>query len=208
MRRDDEGASSPACGGQRPHEVWWRGRIALVAATLLVCIAATARAEVQKFLNPCGQKLCAYYQISLTPPDGWVLDAKATKDNKIQIIVPKGQSFATADPLIYVQVFHRADKAQALADFARTSNARWIAANAKSKIAELPAVERANGKPPFLRFAFENPSKAEQAFEVGAFGIDSDKDGNEFVLDVVMSGASKEALDGANDAYLSFLKAH
>ena len=35
---------------------------------------------------------------------------------------------------------------------------------------------------------FENPGKAQQAFEVGAFGLDSNKDGNEFVLDVVMTG--------------------
>lgn len=181
--------------------------MAVLAVTFVAC-TTLARAEVQKLINPCGQKLCAYYQIVLTPPDGWMLDAKATKDNKIQIVVPKGQSFTTADPLIYVQVFNRADKPQALADFARTSNARWIAANPKSKVTELPLVERANGKPAFLCFAFENPGKAEQAFEVGAFGIDSDKDGNEFVLDVVMSGVSKEALDGANEAYLSFLKAH
>jgi len=181
--------------------------MAVLAVTFVAC-TTLARAEVQKFVNPCGQKLCPYYQIVLTPPDGWMLDAKATKDNKIQIGVPKGQSFATADPLIYVQVFYRADKQQALADFARASNARWIAANARSKITELPPVERSNGKPAFLRFAFENPGKAEQAFEIGAFGIDSDKDGDEFVLDVVMSGASKEALDGANEAYLSFLKAH
>jgi hypothetical protein len=180
--------------------------LAVLFSVLGVC--TLARAEVQKFLNPCGQKLCASYQIALTAPDGWMLDAKATKDNKIQILVPQGKDFVTADPLIYVQVFVHADKQQSLADFARTSNARWIAANAKSKITELPAVERANGKPAFLRFGFENPAKAEQAFEVGAFGIDSDKDGNEFVLDVVMSGASKEALDAANEAYLSFLKAH
>jgi hypothetical protein len=67
--------------------------------------AAAAHAEVQKFLNPCGgQKLCASYAFVLTPPDGWVLDAKATAENKVQIMVPKGQSFATAEPLIYVQI--------------------------------------------------------------------------------------------------------
>jgi hypothetical protein len=138
------------------------------------------------------------------------LDARRQGDQGQQNSNPRppGKDFVTADPLIYVQVFVHTDKQQSLADFARTSNARWIAANAKSKITELPAVERANGKPAFLRFGFENPAKAEQAFEVGAFGIDSDKDGNEFVLDVVMSGASKEALDAANEAYLSFLKAH
>jgi len=72
----------------------------------------------------------------------------------------------------------------------------------------MPPVERTNGKPSFLRFASENPDKPQQAFEIGALGVDSDKDGNEFVLDVVMSGASNAALDRANAAYTAFLKAH
>ena len=59
-----------------------------------------------------------------------------------------------------------------------------------------------------MRFAFENPGKAQQAFEVGALGVDSDKDGNSFVLDVVMTGNSKAALDHADAAYAAFLKAH
>jgi hypothetical protein len=179
----------------------------LVGAVLLLC-ANSARAEVQKFMSPCGvQQLCASYQFVLTPPDGWAIDKQASRQNKIQVMVPNGTSFATADPLIYVEVFYHRDKQQTLADFARVSNARWVAANAKAKISELPPVERSNGKPPFIRFAFDNPDKAQQAYEIGAFGIDSDKDGNEFVLDVVMSG-SKEALERADAAYMSFLKAH
>ncbi len=127
---------------------------------------------------------------------------------QVQILVPKGQSFASAEPLIYVQVFYQPDKQQPLADFARASNARWLAANPKAKISELTAIERANGKPAFLRFAFDNPGKSQQAYEVGALGMDSDKDGNDFVLDVVMSGSSKAALDRADAAYTAFLKAH
>ena len=177
-------------------------------AALIFC-SASARAEVQKFLNPCGaQQLCASYQLVLTPPEGWEIDKQASRQNKIQIIVPNGASFATADPLIYVEVFYHRDKQQTLADFARVSNARWVAANAKAKTSELAPVERSNGKPPFIRFVFENPDKAQQAYEIGAFGIDSDKDGNEFVLDVVVSGSSKEALDRADAAYVAFLKAH
>jgi hypothetical protein len=179
-----------------------------VFAALIFC-GGSARAEVQKFLNPCGgQELCASYQLVLTPPDGWVLDNKASAENKVQIIVPKGESFSTAEPLIYVQVFYHPDKHQSLADFARVSNARWLAANGNAKISELPAIDRANGKPAFLRFVFENPGKAQQVYEVGAFGIDSDKDGNEFVLDVVMTGSSKQALERAEAAYVAFLKAH
>jgi len=184
-------------------------RRTLIACAALIACTAAARAEVQKFLSMCpGQKLCASYQLVLTPPDGWVVDTKASDENKVQIMVPKGQTFASAEPLIYVQVFYQADKTQPLADFARVSNARWLAANPKAKITELPAVERTNGKPAFLRFAFDNPGKAQQAYEVGALGVDSDKDGNGFVLDVVMTGNSKAALDRADAVYSAFLKAH
>jgi hypothetical protein len=174
----------------------------------VMCIGF-ARAEVQKFMNPCGnQQICASYQLMLTPPDGWVLDGDATATTKVQIIVPKGKTFATAEPMIYVQVFYHADKTQALADFARASNARWMTANPSAKISALPAIDRANRKPGFLRFAFENPKKQQQAYELGAFGADSDKDDNEFVLDVVMSGSSKQALDRAEKDYVAFLKAN
>jgi hypothetical protein len=54
----------------------------------------------------------------------------------------------------------------------------------------------------------KNPGKAQQGFEVGALGVDSDKDGNDFVLDIVTSGNSKAALDRADATYTAFLKAH
>lgn len=168
-----------------------------------------AHAEVQKFLNPCGsQKLCASYRLVLTPPDGWALDEDATAKNNVQMLVPKGKTFATAEPLIYVQVFYHRDKQQSLADFARVSNENWKQDNPSAKISDLPAVERANGKAGFLRFAFENPKTPQQAYEVGAFGVDSDNDGNEFVLDVVMSASSKQALSRAESTYVAFLKAN
>jgi hypothetical protein len=190
----------------------FRLMFAAYAAVLILGAAIgdnLARAEVQKFLNPCGsQKLCAAYRLVLTPPDGWVLDKDATASNNVQMLVPKGKTFATAEPLIYVQVFYHRDKQQPLADFARVSNEDWMKDNPSAKISELPAVERANGKAGFLRFAFENPKKPQQAYEVGAFGIDSDNDGNEFVLDVVMSGSSKQALSRGEQTYVAFLKAN
>lgn len=181
--------------------------IATVLAFALLACGGVARAEVQKFIVKCGDKLCPYYQLALTPPHGWVLDARATWHNKVQMMVPKGTTFNTAPALIYVQVFSHRDKNQTLADFARVSNERWRAQVKDAKITELPSVKRANGKPGFLRFAFENPSRVQQAYELGAFGIDTDKDGNEFVLDVVMTGADKAALDRADKDYIAFLKA-
>jgi hypothetical protein len=186
----------------------FRGAGALLAGVLMCC-AGAAHAEVQKFLNPCpGQKLCPSFRLIMTPPDGWVLDAHATKEYDVQMIVPKGKTFANAEPVIYVQVFYHRDKQQTLADFARVSNERWLAENENAKISPLPPLVRDNGKEGFLRFAFANPKIPQQAFEVGALGIDDDQDGNQFVLDVVMSASSKKALDSAEKDYVGFLKAH
>jgi len=182
----------------------------VVMFTAAHLVAATAaRAEVLKSMKLCAaQQLCPSYELILTPPDGWVLEPKASAENNVQIMVPKGTNYATVEPMIYVQVFYKRDKQQTLADFALASNARWIEPNPKAKITSLPAIERVNGKPAFLRFAFDNPGKAQQAYEVGALGADSDKDGNDFVLDVVMTGNSKAALERADAAYTAFLKAH
>jgi hypothetical protein len=177
-------------------------------AAVLIFGAGLVRAEVKKFAIDCGGRICPYYQLVLTPPDGWVIEKSATDRNKLQIMVPKGTDFGTAPALIYVQVFYHTNKQQTLADFARVSNERWLATVKDAKISELPAVNRANAKPGFLRFAFENPGNKQQAYEVGSFGIDSDMDGNEFVLDVVMSGADKAALDHADKDYVAFLKAN
>ena len=179
------------------------------AFTLALLVCGGARAEVQKFLVNCGGKLCPYFQIiALTPPHGWVIEARATWHNKIQMMVPKGTDFASAPALIYVQIFFHRDKKQSLADFARVSNQNWRERVKDAKITELAPVKRANGKPGFLRFAFENPSKAQQAYELGAFGIDTDKDGNEYVLDVVMTGGDKRTIDRAEKDYVAFLQAH
>lgn len=121
--------------------------IATVFACTLLLSAGTARSEVQKFIIKCGDKLCPHYQIALTPPRGWALDARATWHNKIQMIVPQGTTFNTAPALIYVQVFLHRNKNQSLADFARISNERWRAHVKDAKISPLPTVKRANGKP-------------------------------------------------------------
>lgn len=185
------------------------GLLPSALAAALIFAGGSTRAEVQKFIAPCGgQRLCMSYQLALTPPPGWTLDTKASSENKVQIIVPQGRNFANAEALIYVQVFYHRDKTQSLADFAGASNEQWLAANKGAKISALAPVARDNGKEGFLRFAFDNPGKPQQAYEIGAFGLDNDKDGNEFVLDVVMTGAAKKALQRADSDYLAFLKTH
>jgi len=186
---------------------------ALAAIAAFIFSAGAAPAEVKKYMSLCGtqdgvQRLCAHYRLALALPDGWAVDEAATKANDAQMIVPKGKTYASAPALIYVQVFYHRDKQQSLADFAKNSNDRWLNEAKNAKITPLPDVVRDNGKPGFLRFAFQNPNNPQQAYELGAFGIDGDNDGNEFVLDVVITGSAKAAIDRAEKDYLAFLKAN
>jgi hypothetical protein len=183
-------------------------RLTLIALAAAVISAASARAEVKKFMNTCDGKLCPSYRLVLTPPPGWHVDEDATREYNVQFLAPDGKDFATAPALIYVQVFFHRDKQQSLADFARVSNARWQQAVKDAKLHDMPAVARANGKPGFLRFGFENPHKPQQNYEIGAMGVDSDADGNEYVLDIVITGKEKAAVERAEKDCIAFLKAH
>jgi hypothetical protein len=166
------------CGARRGEIVENRMRtartasifIAAACAALMFC-SAPARAEVQKFLNPCGQQLCASYQLVLTPPDGWAINKQASRQNKIQVMVPNGMSFATAEPLIYVEVFYHRDEQQTLAEFARVSNARWVAANTKAKISELPsnaatASRRSFASPSIIRTRRSRPMRSARSASI------------------------------------------
>lgn len=191
-----------------------RARIVLLAAVLAaVASSAPARAEVRKFVNICGRneqgvRLCPSFALMLTPPEGWVEDAAASKQNGVQMLVPRGQTFGSAETAIYVKVSYRADKNQPLSDFVRTSQERWRKAVPDTTIAALPEQPRDNGKPAFLLFRYENPSRPQQAHEIVAFGLDSDKDGNDYVLTVVITGSAKKFLERADEPYKAFLRAH
>ena len=60
----------------------------------------------------------------------------------------------------------------------------------------------------FVSYRYENPSWPQQRFEAVSFGIDQDKDGNDFFLMVAVTGKDKKAIDQAMAAYNAFLRAH
>ena len=179
----------------------------LFLTAIAFCAATPARAEVKKFMQICDGKMCPLYEAVLTLPEGWVEDKAATKQNKVQVIVPKGQNFGSAEALIYVKVSHQ-DKDRTLDDLARVSEEHWRKSVPDSKISKLPDVTRANGKPAFVSSRYENPSKPQQAYEIVSFAMDSDTDGNTFSLMVVMTGRSKKALDQAQRPYQALLRTH
>lgn len=177
------------------------------AFTIGTLASGTAGAEVQKIMQVCNGKLCPSFTLVLTPPADWDLDKAASEENRVQMLVPRGTNFHDARAVIYVRVSLK-DKGQPLSDFIRVSQERWRQAVADTKISKLPPVERGNGKGAFEPFRYENPSRPQQPFELVAFGTDTDKDGNDFILTVVMSGKDQKVIEQAQASYLELLRGH
>ena len=179
----------------------------LFLTAIAFCAATPARAEVKKFMQICDGKMCPFYEIVLTPPAGWTKEEAASKESRVQMIVPKGKNFHSAEALVYIKVSHK-DKDQTLADFIRVSQERWKKAVPDTKISKIPTVARDNKKPDFESYRYENPSTPQQAVEILSFGVDSDTDGNDFFVMVVMTGRAKKALEQAQKPYQALLRTH
>jgi hypothetical protein len=179
----------------------------IVAVAALGVVAAPARAEIEKFMRDCNGKLCAFYRASITVPEGWIENKEASRELGVQMLLPKGQNFDAAPAKIYALVRYNKDK-QPVSAITRDTHRDWKERSEKAKVAKLTDVARANGKPAFERHQFEAPELDEQGFEQTALAADSDKDGNAFVVVLVLSANTREAYKANQAAYLSILKAY
>ena len=177
----------------------------LALVTLLA--AAPAHAEIEKLLLHCEQTLCPCFRASLTVPNGWQEDTAATTKLKVRVLVPRGRTYDNAEALIYANVRFNPEK-KSVADFIAEDEAHWRSSTPDAKITPLPDVVRANGKEPFRMREFEAPSRKSQPFERVATTTDTDKDGNAYLVGVVLTALSRKGLMAAEQAYLSVLKAY
>ncbi len=183
-----------------------------LGATLLfigLFAAAPAKAEIEKFMTPCGDKqekvkLCASFRASIAIPQGWVQDKEASEYFDAQMLLPKGLDFEKAPAKIYVVVRYNRDK-QPISDFMPDSIKDWKSRAENAKITKLDDLQRGGGKPAFQRHKFEAPSLDEQGYEFQSVTIDDDKDGNQFVVTITLSANTREAFKAAEPAYLAIL---
>lgn len=184
-------------------------RLTLIAAVCAVVgMANPAAAEIEKFMNPCDSGVCAFFRASTTVPDGWVEDAEATRELRVQMLLPKGQDFDEAPAKIYTLVRYNAGRKLQVADIVKDTYADWGRRAKAAKPEKLADVARADGKPAFVSHRFEAPRLKEQGFERTSITTDTDKDGNSFFVIVVLSANSRDAFVRAEGAYNSILKSY
>jgi hypothetical protein len=180
----------------------------LGAATLfagLCAVTLPAHAEIEKFMKPCDGALCPSFRASITVPDGWVEDKEASEYFEAQMLLPKDQEFEKAQAKIYAVVRFNPKK-QPIADFIPDALQRWRKLAKDAKITKLDPLPRTDGKPPFERHQFAARSLKEQGHELQAVTSDGDKDGNMFLVTIVLSANSPSALKSAEAAYLAILR--
>jgi hypothetical protein len=182
------------------------------AASLLVFVlaaVATARgasAEVKKLMTMCpGQKLCAWFQSTVTPPKGWVEDKDSGEQNHVTILLPDKDDVDFNDPMIYVQTSLEPGP-DTLDAIIAVNQAQWRKQEPKGSIAPIGTAPRADGEAPFKLFLYQNPDKPKQAFETIAYGFAIQPNGERYFLTVVDTAADKAAIDKSNDDFLALLK--
>lgn len=185
-------------------------RLSLMTFAALAVMGAVhpAAAEVQKFMNPCDSGLCAFFRASTTVPDGWAEDAEATRELRVQMLLPKGQDFEDAPAKIYTLVRYNAGGKLQVADIVKDTYVDWRRRAKTAKPEKLADIVRADGKPMFVSHRFEAPRLKEQGFERTSITTDTDKDGNTFFVIVVLSANSRDAFVKAEGAYNSMLKSY
>ena len=182
--------------------------LVVLSALALQTIVTSAHAEVTKFMNISGGQMQPSFWLKFTPPKGWVEEKAATKKNRFAMYVPQGKTFGNAPAVIYIRVSYNHQTAQSLENFIDVAHQRWMKEVPDSKVEKIASQSRADGRPEFQIYHFDNPSNPQQAFELMAYGEDKDSDGNSFFLMIGLTAANQKTIDGAETSYREALKAH
>ncbi|MGJ4928569.1 hypothetical protein ACQR1I_14410 [Bradyrhizobium sp. HKCCYLS2038] len=168
-------------------------RFILGMAFVIVSYGATfpVRAEVDKIIHVCDGKpgMCAEFRPRVDAPDGWVRNEAASLRYGASMFVPVGKKFGKAEAIIYARGSYNKDRI-ALSQWVAGSDRNWMAtSDANAKITALPSIN-----PKVIINRYDNPSLKDQPIEVIAHYADLDKDGNSYVVQLVISGLNETAV--------------
>jgi hypothetical protein len=179
----------------------------LFAALLALVSTTSAMAEVEKFIQLGKDNLRPIFRLKFTPPLGWEANAEGTKHFGLPAYVPNGQTFHYAPAVIYIRVSYNENK-RPIEAFIEVSQERWRNAVKDTQVTKTANEKRANGMADFIVYRLHNPSLPQQAHEMLAYGVDKDKDGNDYFVMISITAMTQKAIDEAEAAYRAGLRAH
>ena len=179
--------------------------IALMAVLACLDVIPAAAAGVEQMLSDCGAGSCPYDSASIATPAGWTHDEFAERTMHMKVLVRDGQSFAATDAFILATVLPNLDNVS-IADHVFRGQKYMRPQVPDLKIKALPDIARAKGKAGFLVYQYEKPGATKRRFERIATTMDTDKDGNAFVVGISLTADSADALQAAEASYRDVLR--
>lgn len=174
-------------------------------AAFVVMTATPGSAEIKKVMLKRLGKLQPLFLPQLPTPAGWSFHQSTSGVFRVTVLVPTGSDFRSAEAKIYGVADYNADKTT-IDSRARNGNDTWLSNGMNRSVERLADVARDKGGPAFQVFRYRYPSDARQTAEIVAFGEDTDKEGNLYSVQIVLSAKGDKGLADNKDAFVTVLK--
>ena len=177
-----------------------------LAVLLGLAVSSPAPALVEKVMTVCSGQLCPFYRPSFAVPEGWWEDSKTGLRLGVRLFVPAGETFDSAPAVIYATARHN-QEGEDLTGAVAHHHETWRRKVPEVAITRLDDVPRGDG-PAFQQHAFVSPKLTTQPYERVATTADRDIEGGLYVVRLVLSAKTEEALKAAEASFLTILKSY
>jgi hypothetical protein len=176
---------------------------ALAASALLLIAVGVAPVAAEVIKRECSQPCRSGHTPVITAPDGWSGDPAAERMNAlIQVLVPTGKQFIDSDQTSWASADPKpAD--ETLAEYMKTREAGGKRTFKGLKYMHLPDLPRGNGKEPFRLLLTQRPNT--EQLELAAITVDTDSDGNSYVVTIWLSASDSNTLSAAMPSFQKVL---
>jgi hypothetical protein len=182
--------------------------LAVLAAAAVLAAPTPSRAEVQKIIGVCPdtKQLCPFFQAGATPPEGWVED-RAGRADGVMLFIPKGTTFDDAKVWIYARAVLNKPKLP-LADIVAGDKDRFREDNPDVVIEARPDLPGPGGRPAVPVYDVVEDQGGRTVIERVATLEDSDRDGNDFMIGLILASEDRAELEKADDVFRGLVAAY
>lgn len=180
-------------------------RTVVLSAAMLISMslpAIQARAEIERTGYTSDHGIEFIWWPKVVVPAGWIHEDEVSLANAINMMIPKGETFADSPVLMYARAFYHeaGDTEKQLAASIAADHEGFLGKFPKSKVAEVAATETGDGTK-LQTFAF-TPDGAGN-WELVAYGREP-----KFVLIFCLSARSRDALEKHRAAFHAMVRSY
>jgi hypothetical protein len=175
-----------------------------LAILVLLVLASTAFAEIEKFATPSGSGIAFQWWPKVNPPKGWHHDEGSSRHFAFNAMAPDGSTFSKAETVLYAQANYkpRSPDIKTLKAFVESDVARLKAEERDIIITREPDMQGKDGLV-FKVVRFEPGKGGIAAWERIAYADDG-----EYFLTFAVSSHSRNGLESSSEAFKALIEGY